>query len=764
MSYFTGCIELNVIEATNIQVTSISQRPTIKNCQINSLELFVNIDIDDTNYFKTAVVKYKNRVIFWNEFFRINCENARVLTFTIFHSSKLSTVFIANYVVYIDEIFKQKNNDFWFYDLSSHVCNEYGQYRDSNNISKFIRYFLLNKLLSQSNEDKFKENKRSVIKRNYALNLDFVGVCINLMDTNLWLLLFLSLHFAVIVKNLFGAYGIKDINVKIEAGRFCINVNHVFLSHSYKLPTFCDHCGSMLYGLVRQGLQCKSCKLNVHKRCATNVANTCGIDTKSLSEMLDKVGVNVNTDYTEPKKNRLQPQKSLCIGDKQKSLTTNFLNLSASFYQIKKHTKSFCFDDFKFLQLIGKGSFGKVFLAKCKKNEEIFAIKVLNKIKVIKDDDVECTLIEKHILNMATDCPFLVKLFCSFQTEDRLFYVMEHISGGDLMFRIQSHRKFSESTTQFYAVEVCLALFFLHEKIIQFIYYLSCELTSHTFLEKELKMSTKTAVDWKNFMRDICMTIMMDYIQKIGGERIEVQIDESQFTKRRSILSTMDFIFKCSCICIFSKFRDIKLDNILLTTSGHIKLTDFGMSKYLTSSNSFTHTFCGTPDYIAPEICMEKPYNKSVDWWAMGVLIYEMLTGQPPFESECEEDLFYCIINEEVILPLWLSRNATSIIRGFLTKCYTKRLGCVESQGYENAIIVHHFFSTIDWGKMKNKQVKPPILPVIESPTISENFDCIFTTNEIEFTSKDAMIYNSMNTEFDGFSMTNEDYYKEMCS
>lgn len=159
-------------------------------------------------------------------------------------------------------------------------------------------------------------------------------------------------------------------------------------------------------------------------------------------------------------------------------------------------------------------------------------------------------------------------------------------------------------------------------------------------------------------------------------------------------------------------YRDLKLDNIILDQDGHCKLADFGMCKEgIIEGKTTTTTFCGTPDYIAPEILQELQYGASVDWWALGVLMYEMMAGQPPFEADNEDDLFESILRDDVLYPIWISKEAVSILKGFMTKNPAKRLGCVAANGGENAIKIHPFFQEIDWEALEARKVKPPIRP-----------------------------------------------------
>ncbi|KAK6635813.1 Protein kinase C [Polyplax serrata] len=465
--------------------------------------------------------------------------------------------------------------------------------------------------------------------------------------------------------------------------RFNVNMPHRFTVHNYKRFTFCDHCGSLLYGLFRQGLQCEACNMNVHKRCQKNVANNCGLNTKQLAEILSLIGIDPNKPCkSKPMQQSDSSGSSLSTSLGPEKISRESLASADSDKQVEQPTKDsdsssserkISLDDFHFIKVLGKGSFGKVMLAEKKGSDEVYAVKVLKKDVIIQDDDVDCTMTEKRILMLAAKHPFLTALHSCFQTKDRLFFVMEYVNGGDLMFQIQRARKFDEPRARFYAAEVTLALQFLH---------------------------------------------------------------------RHGII-----------------YRDLKLDNILLDNEGHCKLADFGMCKEGIIDGATTTTFCGTPDYIAPEILQELEYGPSVDWWALGVLMYEMMAGQPPFEADNEDDLFESILHDDVLYPVWLSKEGVSILKGFMTKNPGKRLGCVISQGGEAAIRNHSFFKEISWEALEARRIKPPFRPKIKSKRDALNFDAEFTKEEPCLTPTNSDVVRDINQdEFKGFSVLNQDF------
>ncbi|XP_025915485.1 serine/threonine-protein kinase N3 [Apteryx rowi] len=175
-------------------------------------------------------------------------------------------------------------------------------------------------------------------------------------------------------------------------------------------------------------------------------------------------------------------------------------------------------------------------------------------------------------------------------------------------------------------------------------------------------------------------------------------------------------------------YRDLKLDNLLLDVEGFVKIADFGLCKEGMGFGDHTNTFCGTPEFLAPEVLTDVSYTRAVDWWGLGVLIYEMLVGESPFPGDDEEEVFDSIVNDEVRYPRFLSSEALSIISKLLRKSPERRLGAGERDAEE--IKIQAFFKEIDWDALLARKLKPPFVPTLRAPTDISNFDEEFTSQK----------------------------------
>ncbi|KAE9544201.1 hypothetical protein AGLY_001380 [Aphis glycines] len=418
------------------------------------------------------------------------------------------------------------------------------------------------------------------------------------------------------------------------------------------------------------------CDVNCHRKCEKLMPNLCGVNQKLVVEALATLKRD-SSSSSDAATNSYQigggagnvegAERSLrSYSYRHHSRPKRVVPPATSIPRFRKYAV----DDFNFLKVLGKGSFGKVLLAELKGTDYYYAVKCLKKDVVLEDDDVECTLIERKVLALGTNHPYLCHLFCTFQTESHLFFVMEYLNGGDLMFHIQQSGRFDEGRSRFYASEIVSGLKFLHKKGIV--------------------------------------------------------------------------------------YRDLKLDNILLDFNGHVRIADFGMCKLQIYLDKTADTFCGTPDYMAPEIIKGQKYNQSVDWWSFGILLYEMLVGKSPF-SGCDEDaLFWSICNEQPQYPRYLSVDSKSVLVALLDKDASKRLGSLEANHSAEDVIRHPFFSSMDWSKLERRELEPPYLPRVYHPLDTHYFDKHFTKEKPRLTPVEKTILQSMDqSQFDGFTYTN---------
>ncbi|CAG8707650.1 5874_t:CDS:10, partial [Racocetra persica] len=235
-----------------------------------------------------------------------------------------------------------------------------------------------------------------------------------------------------------------------------------------------------------------------------------------------------------------------------------------------------------------------------------------------------------------------------------------------------------------------------------------------------------------------------------GGELFHHLQREGRFDEGRSRFYAAELLCALECLHDFNVvYRDLKPENILLDYSGHIALCDFGLCKLNMTESETTNTFCGTPEYLSPELLLGQGYTKTIDWWTLGVLLFEMLTGLPPFYDENTNEMYRKILQDELRFPDEVSSEARSLLTGLLTRDPNHRLGNNGAQEIKE----HQFFSAIDWKQLILKKVQPPFKPSVESAIDTSNFDEEFTSE----TPQDSVVNDShlsetIQRQFDGFT------------
>lgn len=451
---------------------------------------------------------------------------------------------------------------------------------------------------------------------------------------------------------------------------------HIFQAKRFNRRAFCAYCHDRIWGLGRQGFKCIQCKLLIHKKCHKLIQKPCSNESVEPIHRDDTNGEPSTTTTPSPD----LPSENRDFNEPIADTSTESVPIEVpSDDNLELGTqRQYSLSDFEMIRVIGRGSYAKVLMVELKKTKRIYAMKVIKKALVTDDEDIDWVQTEKHVFETASNHPFLVGLHSCFQTPSRLFFVIEFVRGGDLMFHMQRQRRLAEEHARFYSAEISLALNFLHEKGII--------------------------------------------------------------------------------------YRDLKLDNVLLDHEGHIKLTDYGMCKEGIRVGDTTSTFCGTPNYIAPEILRGEDYGFSVDWWALGVLLYEMLAGRSPFDiggapenpdQNTEDYLFQVILEKPIRIPRSLSVKASSVLKGFLNKNPVDRLGCHPQTGFDD-IVNHPFFKSIEWTLLEEKRVTPPYRPRLECDRDLANFPPEFTDEPVHLTPDDEKVIGKIDqSEFEGFEYVN---------
>lgn len=325
--------------------------------------------------------------------------------------------------------------------------------------------------------------------------------------------------------------------------------------------------------------------------------------------------------------------------------------------------------DFKLLKTLGKGGYGKVILVKkmCPPdNGELFAMKSLKKATIVSNKkDTQHTNAERNILEKVRH-PFIVELRYAFQTDGKLYLILEYCQGGELFMLMERQGNFLEPMAKFYLAQITLAVGHLH---------------------------------------------------------------------------TLGIVY-----------RDLKPENILLDRTGNIKITDFGLCKESIFEDNTTNTFCGTIEYMAPEVIIRRGHNRSADWWSLGVVMYDMLNGGPPFTGRDRNEAKKAVCKGKLKLKSYFTHNARELMKVLLNRQPMNRLGA----GPEDSVHIqrHPWFAEIDWEMVYNKQLTPPYIPQLSCDEDVSLFDEIFIKEPAYDTPCKTPLSEQHFNAFPGFTYT----------
>ncbi|KAL5106756.1 cAMP-dependent protein kinase catalytic subunit alpha [Taenia crassiceps] len=340
--------------------------------------------------------------------------------------------------------------------------------------------------------------------------------------------------------------------------------------------------------------------------------------------------------------------------------------------EISNHTSQL--SDFTCIKTVGTGSFGRVCLAQHKHNRRHYAIKILQKAKIVKLKQVEHTLNEKKILS-CIDFPFIVALKTFFKDNSNLYMALEFINGGELF----------------------------------------------SLIRKEGKFRRKTSFGCDYFSRDL----------------VKQREDTARFYGAQVVLA-LQYLHSMDIA-----YRDLKPENLLIDRHGYLKLTDFGFAKVVKGR---TWTLCGTPEYLAPEIILSKGYSRAVDWWAVGVLIFEMIAGYPPFFADQALQVYEKIVAGKVRFPFFMSTDARALLSNLLQGDTTKRYGNMRNGVAD--IQSHVWFTGIDWVDILDRKVKPPYVPHVKDDSDASHFDDYPEEETTDTTTIPKMLYEAEFADF----------------
>ncbi|XP_022903387.2 ribosomal protein S6 kinase beta-1 [Onthophagus taurus] len=285
--------------------------------------------------------------------------------------------------------------------------------------------------------------------------------------------------------------------------------------------------------------------------------------------------------------------------------------------------------------------------------------------------------------------------------------------------------------------------------------------TAHTKAERNILEEVKHPfiVDLKYaFQTGGKLYLILEYLS--GGElfmhleREGIFLEESACFYLSEIILAIEHLHSQGII-----YRDLKPENILLDAQGHVKLTDFGLCKEHIKEGIVTHTFCGTIEYMAPEILTRTGHGKEVDWWSLGALMFDMLTGAPPFTADSRKKTIEKILKGKLNLPPYLTSDAKDLVRKLLKRQVSMRLGSPPGDAHD--VKTHPFFKHISWDDVLKRKLEPPFKPNVSSEDDVSQFDTKFTKQTPVDSPDESTLSESANMIFKGFTYVAPSIFEE---